>query len=230
MLFFDPMYLLFLAPGLLLALWAEAKVKSAYHNAGQYRARSGLSGAQCAERILDSHGIHDVSVEQTPSMLGDHYDPKARVLRLSPDVFSGQSLASLGIAAHEAGHAIQHANNYGPLALRSGLVPVAAFGSQISFLLIIVGLMIASFQALAIVGLLLFGVTVLCQLVTLPVEFDASRRARAILTSQGMVTAEEDPVVGKVLNAAALTYVAAAVTALLQLLYFASLVLGRRDH
>ncbi len=230
MFFFDPNYLLFMIPGLLLALWAQAKVKSAYEHARQVRSRSGMSGAECAERILESNGIHDVTIEQTPSMLGDHYDPRSRVLRLSPDVYEGRSLASLGIAAHEVGHAIQHARHYSPLALRSGLVPVAAFGSQISYLLIIAGLFIAAFRPLAIVGLLLFGVTVLCQLVTLPVEFDASRRARAILTTQGMVTQEEDAVVGKVLNAAALTYIAAAITALFQFLYFASLVLGRRNN
>lgn len=230
MFFFDPSYLLFMIPGLLLAMWAQAKVKSAYEEARQVRSRSGMTGAECAERILESNGIHDVTIEQTPSLLGDHYDPRNRVLRLSPDVHDGQSLASLGIAAHEVGHAIQHATHYSPLALRSGLVPVAAFGSQISYVLIIAGLIFAAFRPLAIVGLLLFGVTVLCQLVTLPVEFDASRRARAILTTQGLVTQEEDAVVGKVLNAAALTYIAAAITALFQFLYFASLVLGRRNN
>lgn len=226
---FDPMYLVFLAPGLLLALWAEAKVKSAYAMASRRPAASGLSGAEAAERILQMARIHDVRIEPIKSMLGDHYDPRGKVLRLSPDVYSGSSLAALGIAAHEAGHAIQHATSYGPLALRSGLLPVAAFGSQISFLLILAGLILAPFYWLAWVGLALFGVAVLFQLVTLPVEFDASRRARAILLTNGLISPSEDPVVGKVLNAAALTYVAAAVTALLQLLYFASLVAGRRN-
>lgn len=226
---FDPMYLVFLAPGLLLALWAEAKVKSAYAMASRRPAASGLSGAEAAERILQMARIHDVRIEPIKSMLGDHYDPRGKVLRLSPDVYSGSSLAALGIAAHEAGHAIQHATSYGPLALRSGLLPVAAFGSQISFLLILAGLILAPFYWLAWVGVALFGVAVLFQLVTLPVEFDASRRARAILLTNGLISPSEDPVVGKVLNAAALTYVAAAVTALLQLLYFASLVAGRRN-
>ncbi len=226
---FDPMYLVFLAPGLLLALWAEAKVKSAYAMASRRPAASGLSGAEAAERILQMARIHDVRIEPIKSMLGDHYDPRGKVLRLSPDVYSGSSLAALGIAAHEAGHAIQHATSYGPLALRSGLLPVAAFGSQISFLLIVAGLILAPFYWLAWVGVALFGVAVLFQLVTLPVEFDASRRARAILLTNGLISPSEDPVVGKVLNAAALTYVAAAVTALLQLLYFASLVAGRRN-
>lgn len=226
---FDPMYLVFLAPGLLLALWAEAKVKSAYAMASRRPAASGLSGAEAAERILQMARIHDVRIEPIKSMLGDHYDPRGKVLRLSPDVYSGSSLAALGIAAHEAGHAIQHATSYGPLALRSGLLPVAAFGSQISFLLILAGLILAPFYWLAWVGVALFGVAVLFQLVTLPVEFDASRRARAILLTNGLISPSEDPVVGKVLNAAALTYAAAAVTAVLQLLYFASLVAGRRN-
>ncbi len=226
---FDPLYLLFLAPGMLLALWAEAKVKSAYHAASQRPAGSGLTGAEAAQRILDASGIEDVSIEPAKSFLGDHYDPRNKVLRLSPDVYAGRSLASLGIAAHEVGHAIQHATRYHALALRSGLLPVAAYGSQFSFILIIAGLMLAPLKALAWVGLLLFAVAVLFQVVTLPVELDASRRARAILLRMGMVSSSEEVVVGKVLNAAALTYVAAAVTALLQLLYFASLIMGRRN-
>lgn len=225
---FDPIYLLFLAPGLLLALWAEAKVKSAYAMASKRLAGSGLTGAEAAQRILDMSRIDDVRIEPIKTMLGDHYDPRGKVLRLSPDVYAGRSLASLGIAAHEAGHAIQHATNYGPLALRSGLLPVAAFGTQFSFILILAGMLLAPFYWLAWAGLAFFAAAVLFQLITLPVEFDASRRARAILLNNGLVSSAEDPVVGKVLNAAALTYVAAAVTALLQLLYFALLVAGRR--
>jgi Zn-dependent membrane protease YugP len=228
--FLDPMYFLFLAPGLILAMWAQAKVKSAYEEARQHRAKNGMTGAECAERILESNGIHDVTIEQTPSLLGDHYDPRSRVLRLSPDVYEGQSLASLGIAAHEVGHALQHANHYAPLKLRSGLIPIAAFGSQLAYLFIFLGLIISAFRPLAFVGLAIFAVAFLCSLVTLPVEFDASRRARAILTSQGIVTHEEDEMVGKVLNAAALTYVAAAITALMTFLYYATVILGRRNN
>lgn len=191
-------------------------------------ASSGLSGAEAAQRILAISRISDVRIEQIKSMLGDHYDPRAKVLRLSPDVYSGRSLASLGIAAHEVGHAIQHATNYGPLALRSGLLPIAAKGSQVSFLLIIAGMLLAPFYWLAWVGVALFGVAFLFQLVTLPVEYNASSRARAVLLNNGLISAGEELVVGKVLNAAALTYVAAAITALLQLLYFASVVAGRR--
>lgn len=225
---FDPMYLVFMVPGLLLAMWAQHKVTSAYAMGSRVPASSGLTGAAAAQGILERYGIRDVRVEGIRTMLGDHYDPREKVLRLSPDVYGGRSLASLGIAAHEVGHAIQHATRYGPLALRSGLLPVAAFGSQFSFVLILAGLFLAPFRWLAWVGVALFAVAVLFQIVTLPVEFDASRRAREVLLSTGMVAPSEDAVIGKVLSAAALTYVAAAVTTLLQLLYFASLVSGRR--
>ncbi len=231
--FFDPMYFVYVGPAILFALWAEYMVKSAYARAGRVQAKSGLSGAQTAQRILNAYGISDVAIEPVKSFLGDHYDPKKKVLRLSPDVYHGRSLASLGIAAHEVGHAIQDARQYAPLALRNGLVPMASVGSQRSVGLVIVGLILAYMQIklggiVAAVGLGLFGVVVLFQLVNLPVEFNASSRARAILLDQGMVTTAEDKVVGKVLRAAALTYVAATVMAILQMLYYASLVFGRR--
>lgn len=231
--FFDPMYFVYVGPAILFALWAEYMVKSAYARAGRVQAKSGLSGAQTAQRILNAYGISDVAIEPVKSFLGDHYDPKKKVLRLSPDVYHGRSLASLGIAAHEVGHAIQDARQYGPLVLRNGLVPMASVGSQLSVGLVIVGLILSYMQIkfggiVAAVGLGLFGVVVLFQLVNLPVEFNASSRARAILLDQGMVTTAEDKVVGKVLRAAALTYVAATVMAILQMLYYASLVFGRR--
>lgn len=226
--FFDPKYFLYVGPAILLALWAEIKVKSAYARASKIPARSGLSGAETAQRILNVHGITNVAIEPANSFLGDHYDPKHKVLRLSPDVYQGHSLASLGIAAHEVGHAIQDATAYGPLAFRSGLVPMATIGSNMSVGLIIVGI-IFSFPGLAVIGLALFGVVVLFQLVNLPVEFNASKRARQVLLANGMVTAEEDRVVGKVLSAAAMTYVAATITAIVTLLYYASKVMGRRD-
>jgi len=224
---FDPMYFLYIGPAILLALWAEIKVKSAYARASRIPARSGLSGAETAQRILNVHGINNVAIEPAQSFLGDHYDPKHKVLRLSPDVYQGRSLASLGIAAHEVGHAIQDATAYGPLAIRSGLVPMASIGSNISVWLIILGI-ILGFTGMAVVGLALFGVVVLFQLVNLPVEFNASKRARQTLLANGMVTAEEDRVVGKVLSAAAMTYVAATITAVVTLLYYASKVSGRR--
>ncbi|UCE60497.1 MAG: zinc metallopeptidase [Phycisphaerales bacterium] len=232
--YINPMYLIYVGPAILLAIWAQMKVKSAYAEAGRYAAGSRLSGAEAAQRILNYHGITDVSIEPVKSFLGDHYDPRHKVLRLSPDVYQGRSLASLGIAAHEVGHAIQDATSYGPLAIRNGLVPMASIGSQLSIGLIIVGLILSymamSFgQALAVIGLGLFGVVVLFQLVNLPVEFNASRRARQVLLSNGLVTPVEDKIVAKVLSAAAMTYVAATITAIMTMLYYASLVLGRRD-
>lgn len=232
---FDPMYFVYVGPAILLALWAEWKVKSAYSKGSRYEARSGLNGAQAAQRILNAHGISDVAIEPIQSFLGDHYDPRHRVLRLSPDVYSGRSLAALGIAAHEAGHAIQHATSYGPLVIRGAMVPLASTGSQLSVLLLIVGIVLASMkftfgQPIALIGLGMFGVVVLFQLVNLPVEFDASRRARQVLLANGMVTTQEDAIVAKVLNAAAMTYVAATVMALMQMLYWASIVLGSRSR
>ncbi|MHC4698470.1 MAG: zinc metallopeptidase [Planctomycetota bacterium] len=229
----DPKFFLYVAPAILLAIWAQMKVKSAYAQASRLPASSRLSGAEAAQRILNHYGISNVSIEAAKSFLGDHYDPRHKVLRLSPEVYRGRSLASLGIAAHEVGHAIQDARAYGPLAIRNGLVPMASIGSNFAVILIIAGLVLSTFvgafgQTLAVVGLGLFGVVVLFQLINLPVEFNASSRAREILLANGMVTAAENRVVGKVLNAAALTYVAATATAVLTMLYYASLVLGRR--
>ncbi len=225
---FDPVYFLYVGPAILLAMWAQFKVKSAYAAAGKHPARSGLSGAQTASAILGAFGIDDVKIEPVQSFLGDHYDPRHKVLRLSPGVYQGRSLASVGIAAHEVGHAIQHATGYMPLALRNGLVPLASLGSNLSVLLVIIGLVLQVTQ-MAVVGLILFGVVVVFQLINLPVEFNASSRARQILLNQNLVTADEDRVVAKVLNAAAMTYVAATITAVMQLLYYASLVSGRSN-
>ncbi len=232
--FFNPMYLVYVGPAILLALWAQMKVKSAYAQAGQYRASSGLSGAETAQRILNANGISDVAIEPVKSFLGDHYDPRHKVLRLSPEVYHGRSLASLGIAAHEVGHAIQDARAYAPLALRNGLVPVASLGSQLSVALIMVGVVLMWLrtglgQPVAVVGLGLFATVVLFQLINLPVEFNASKRARQILLANDMITTDEDKVVAKVLNAAAMTYVAATITAIMTMLYYATLVFGRRN-
>lgn len=231
---FDPMYFIYVGPAILLALWAQYKVKSAYARAGRIPARSGLSGAETAQRILNAFGIADVAIEPVQTFLGDHYDPKHKVLRLSPDVYHGRSLAAVGIAAHEVGHAIQDARGYAPLALRNGLVPMASVGSHLSVVLIIIGLVLAGMHIafgpmIAVAGLGLFGVVVLFQLVNLPVEFNASTRARAILVDQGIVTVQEASVVSDVLSAAAMTYVAATITAMAHMLYYASLVFGRRD-
>jgi len=229
MFFFDPVYLLFVfLPGLLLGLWAQAKVKKAYHEASKQQARSGLTGAQAAAEILQADGIDDVKIEQSRGWLSDHYDPRHRVLRLSPDVYSGRNLAALGIAAHEAGHAIQHARNYAPLTARNAIVPFAGIGTNLGIILVIAGLFLQMFS-LAIVGVALFALTVVFQLVNLPCEFNASSRARERLLALGMVSEVEDGTVKKVLNAAALTYVAALITAVLNLLYYLMIALSARE-
>ncbi len=233
--YFDPMYFVYVGPALLIAALAQWKVKSAYAHGNKYNASSGLTGAQTAQRILDAYGIGNVSIEAAKTFLGDHYDPKHKVLRLSPEVYQGRTLSSVGIAAHEVGHAIQDFKVYAPLAIRNGLVPMASIGTQFSFALIFAGIILSSWmdmpgaRYIAVVGLGLFGATVVFQLINLPVEFNASSRAREILQQQGIVTAAEDKIVGKVLNAAAMTYVAATLTAILTMLYYASIVFGRRD-
>lgn len=217
--FFDPMYFLFLAPGILLALWAQARIHSAYHHASQIRAASGYTGAQTAAALLRTAGVSGVQIETVPGQMTDHYSPGEKTLRLSPEVYQGQSLAALGIAAHEAGHAIQDAERYSPLVIRNLMVPLAMFGSNAAWILLILGFSL-QLAGLIYLGIAVFGLTVLFQLVNLPVEFDASRRARQMLLAGGLVTQEEDAEVARVLNAAAMTYVAATLTAVLTLLYF----------
>jgi len=228
---FDPWYLLFLAPGILLALWAQVRVQSAYAEASRLPARSGYSGAETADAMLHAAGIPGVQIEPTEGFLSDHYVPGERVLRLSPDVYAGRSLAALGVAAHEAGHALQDASRYPLLVMRNALVPVASFGSNAAWIIILLGF-VMHLMGLILAGIVVFSATVVFQLVNLPVEFDASRRARLALVSSGLVSREEDAEVGKVLNAAALTYVAATLTSVLTLLYFlfrSGLLGGRRD-
>jgi Zn-dependent membrane protease YugP len=221
----DPLYFAFLAPAMLLAAWASWRVNRAYAQASQLAPRSGYSGAQTAEAILDRHGLTGVRVEPVEGHLSDHYDPTAKVLRLSPDVYAGRSLAALGIAAHEAGHALQDAHGYPLLRLRNGIVPLAAWGGNLSWILILIGFVMAAAgnwlgTGLVWAGIGLFSLTVLFQLVNLPVEFDASRRARGELAELGLVTRPEAPAVRKVLSAAALTYVAATLSSVLTLAYF----------
>lgn len=229
---FDPLYFLLLAPGMLLAMWAQFRIQSAYARASQIPAQSGYSGAQAAAALLRSAGVPGVEIEPVEGFLSDHYVPGQRVLRLSPDVYAGRSLAALGVAAHECGHAMQEATRYPLLVLRNGLVPLAGIGSNLSWIIIMAGFLL-HLAGLIYLGIAAFAVTVVFQLVNLPVEFDASRRARIALVDSGLVTPEEDVAVGKVLNAAALTYVAATLTAVLTLLYFllrsGLLGGGRRD-
>lgn len=225
MLFFDYWYFIFLAPGILLAMWAQWRIHSAYQKASQIQARSGYSGAEAAAVLMDRAGIHHGRIEPTEGFLSDHYVPGEAVLRLSPDVYSGRSLAALGIAAHETGHAYQDAQRYPLLVIRNGLVPLAGIGSNLAWILIFAGFVLASLgsvlgQSVIILGIIAFSFTVVFQLVNLPVEFDASRRARVALLETGLVSQQEDQVVAEVLNAAALTYVAATLTAVLTLLYF----------
>lgn len=212
-------YLLFLAPGILLAMWAQWRVSSAYRHASQIAAGSGYSGAETAAAMLETAGIGNVEIETVPGQMTDHYSPAEKVLRLSPDVYQGRSLAALGIAAHEAGHAIQDAERYGPLVVRNLMVPLASFGSNAAWIIIILGFAMG-IAGLVYIGIAAFGMTVLFQLVNLPVEFDASRRARVQLVAGGLISPEEEKEVASVLNAAALTYVAATLTAVLTLLYF----------
>ena len=216
--FFDPLYMLVMVPGLLLSLWASFKVKSTFARYSQVRPHSGLSGADAARALLRRSHVEGVRVEEVQGFLSDHYDPSARVLRLSPDVYNGRSLAALGVAAHEAGHALQHATKYAPLAFRSLVVKPASFGSSLGMYAVMGGLLL-HVQPLIWVGIVAFSLFVVFTLVTLPVEFNASSRAVAALQSTWMITADEVQGTRKVLDAAALTYVAAAIGAILNLLY-----------
>lgn len=216
----DPLYLVLIAPAMLFAAYAQARVHGAFNRFSRVPSRRGLTGAEAARAVLDRAGIQGVRIEETHGWLSDHYDPRSRTLRLSPKVAHETSLAAVGVAAHEAGHAIQHAHKYAPLHLRSALVPVAGIGSWLSWPMIMLGLAIGSLN-MVLFGVLLFGTIVAFQIVTLPVEFDASSRAKAALSESGiLVTQEERDGVSSVLSAAALTYVAATVTAVMQLLYF----------
>jgi Zn-dependent membrane protease YugP len=221
--FFDPMYLLFVGPAILLGLWAQFRVKSTYAVAQQEPAP--LSGAAAARHILDSAGLQDVGVEQVQGFLSDHYDPRAKVLRLSPEVYHNRSMAAVGIAAHEAGHALQDARNYAPLVIRNAAVPVAGFGSNFSMILIIAGL-IFQFGPLLLFGIGLFACVVLFQLVNLPVEFNASRRAKDQLVALGIVPQQDLGHVNRVLSAAAWTYVAGTLQSVGTLLYYIMLFAG----
>jgi Zn-dependent membrane protease YugP len=229
-------YLLLIVVPLLLGLWAQFRVKSAFGSASRIPASSRLTGAQVAREILRAHNINDVGIEVSHGMLSDHYDPKAKMLRLSNEVFNGHSVAAAGIAAHEAGHAVQHATNYGPLALRSGIVPLAAVGGQIANIALMIGFVMLVIGSTLAPIVLLIGIGGLClialfQLITLPVEFDASRRAKDLLQSTGLVAAgAESQAMNRVLNAAALTYVAALVATFGMILYYLLLIFGgRRD-
>ena len=214
--FYDPTFILVL-PALLLALYAQVKVKSTFARYLQERSYVGLTGAQVARQILNANGLHNVSVERVGRELTDHYDPRSETVRLSPQVYDGTSVAAVGVAAHEVGHAVQHARGYVPLGLRTSLFPVAAVGSQMAFPLFMLGFLF-SMDVLMLVGIWFFIAALAFQLITLPVEFNASRRALAALQSGGYLTQAEVPKAKAVLSAAALTYVAAVAVAASQLI------------
>ncbi|WP_455720877.1 zinc metallopeptidase [Agathobacter sp.] len=227
--YWDPTYILVII-GAIICMIASARVKSTFAKYSQYRSMSGMNGAQVAQRVLQAAGIYDVSVRHVSGNLTDHYDPRTKTVNLSDPVYNSTSVAALGVAAHECGHAIQHAKNYAPLSIRSALVPVANFGSMLAWPLILIGLFINSRSSVLIIdiGILLFSAAVLFQFVTLPVEFDASRRALVMLRTQHILGDEELKDTRKVLKSAALTYVASSAAAILQLLRIILLTNGRR--
>lgn len=228
---FDPMYLLFAAPGLLLSLWASHRVRSAFSQYSQVGTARGLSGAEAARRLLNDAGLNSVAIVETDGQLSDHYDPTQRRLALSHDVYHGRSVASIGVATHEAGHAIQHATGYGPLGLRSALVPAAGIGTNLGYVVMALGLFLHPWVIL--LGAAIFSLALLFQIVTLPVEFDASARAKQLVVEAGIIQPQERVGMDRVLDAAALTYVAAAVSTLSVLLYYlfrAGVFGGSRDE
>jgi uncharacterized protein len=225
-------YILFMIPGLLFMLWAQSKVKSTYQKYSKVQNTAGISGAQAARRVLDSQGLLDVTIEPIKGELTDHYDPRTRVLRLSQGVYGVPSIAAIGIAAHEAGHAIQHAKAYAPMKVRTALVPAVNIGSTLGFVVLIAGVLL-QLTGLAWVGVGLFGLATLFALVTLPVEFDASDRAKKALIQVGLVDSgvsggQESKGVSAVLSAAGWTYVASFASSVLTLLYYVMMVTGMR--
>lgn len=226
--YFDPTYILVIV-GAILSMIASSMVQSTYSKYAKVRSMSGMTGAQVAEMILKNKGIHDVRVERVRGNLTDHYNPRTKVVNLSDSVYSSQSVAALGVAAHECGHVIQHHENYVPLTLRSALVPAANIGSKAGIPIILLGVLFGYNAVLVQIGIWVFSLAVLFQIVTLPVEFNASRRALTCLEEYGVVTREEKSQSAKVLRAAAYTYVAAAAAAVLQLLRLVMLF-GRRDN
>ncbi len=219
----SPAYYIILLAGMVLSMMAAGAVKSTFARYSQVRSRSGRTGAQVAAAILRAHNIHDVTIEPVSGSLSDHYDPRSKTLRLSEPVYHSDSVAALGVAAHEVGHAIQHAQRYGPLQFRSSWVPVAGIGSTLGEIMIVIGLGLSyggGSMMVAWIGLILFATVTLFTLVTLPVEFDASRRALLTLEQSGVLASDEIGGARKVLNAAAMTYIAAAAVSMMQMLYW----------
>lgn len=227
--YWDPTYILVVI-GAVICMIASARVKGTFNKYSQLRSMSGMNGAQVAQRVLQAAGIYDVQVRHVSGSLTDHYDPRTKTVNLSDPVYNATSVAALGVAAHECGHAIQHAKSYAPLSIRSALVPIANFGSMLAWPVILIGLLFNTRSSGRIIdiGILLFSAAVLFQLVTLPVEFDASRRALVMLRTQGILADDELKYTRRVLKSAALTYVASAAAAILQLLRIILITNGRR--
>ena len=222
-------YLIYVAILMIIPLWAQSKVKSTYRKYSKVPTSSMMSGAQVARKILDDHGLYEVPVEETGGVLSDHYDPRQKVVRLSSNNFHGQSMASSAVAAHEVGHALQDQESYAFLKFRSAIVPVANIGSRLGIYLIIAGMIFSSLHQLMLVGIIFMSAAVLFQLVTLPVEFDASSRAMTQLVSTGIIRNDEERETKKVLSAAAMTYVAAALVAVAELARFIMIYASSRD-
>lgn len=227
--YWDPTYVLVVI-GAVICMIASVRVKGTFNKYSQLRSMSGMNGAQVAQRVLQAAGIYDVQVRHVSGSLTDHYDPRTKTVNLSDPVYNATSVAALGVAAHECGHAIQHAKSYAPLSIRSALVPIANFGSMLAWPVILIGLLFNTRSSGLIIdiGILLFSAAVLFQLVTLPVEFDASRRALVMLRTQGILADDELRYTRRVLKSAALTYVASAAAAILQLLRIILITNGRR--
>ncbi|CUU46458.1 zinc metallopeptidase [Clostridium beijerinckii] len=225
--FFDPTMIL-LVPAIIISFWAQSKINSAYSKYSQVRTINGYTGQQVARMMLDEAGLFDVRIELINSKLGDHYDPTSKILRLSPEVYSGGSISSAGIAAHEVGHALQHKERYAPLVIRNSIVPIVNIGSNVSWMLFFVGILLG-FKGLTTLGIILFSGVVIFQLITLPVEFDASTRALNTLKSRGILYGDETKSAQKVLDAAAMTYVAATLMAVSQLIRLIAISNRRND-
>lgn len=227
------LYLLFIIPPLILSLYAQFKVNATFKKYANVRSASGYTGRDVAQTLLRNNGISQVKVEPIGGSLTDHYDPRSHTLRLSETVYGSNSIAAIGVAAHEAGHAIQHQQQYGPLELRHSIVPVANFASSAAFPILLIGMFFGSTALglkMILLGIILFSAVVLFHVVTLPVEFNASRRAVAQLSSTGLISSEEAPLVKKVLGAAALTYLAAALSAIANLMYYILIFMGSSDE
>ena len=228
----DMTYIILVLPCILLSLWASANVKNTFQKYAKQFSRRGITGAEAAQRVLSANGVRGVRIDRVSGSLTDHYDPKTNVIRLSDSVYSSTSTAAIGVACHEAGHAVQYAESYAPIKLRAAIIPITNFGSKIAMPLILMGILFSSLgyfsDALVYLGIACFGFSLVFQLVTLPVEFNASRRAIQTIESAGLLTAEEQRGAKKTLKAAALTYVAATAVALAQLLRLIAIFGGRR--